>query len=201
MAAQTLLEDCGTVKQSRKCARCRCIFFRTCQSVMQWRVASRRCDPCEREHIKDRLKSRVLIQDGCWNWQGSICPCTGYGKISVHDRPIGTHRLSYELFCGPIPRGMSVLHKCDNRRCINPDHLFLGSQVENVRDMWNKGRGVKPPTHFGVSNSNATLTDGQVDQLRSEYASKKIKQRDLAKKYGISQSTVWRLVHGITRTK
>lgn len=79
---------------------------------------------------------------GCWNWTGSLDP-DGYGKTHL-PRPdnshIGVHCLSYATFRGSVGDGLSVLHSCDNRRCFNPAHLFLGSQRDNVQDMVRKGR-------------------------------------------------------------
>lgn len=76
--------------------------------------------------------------DGCWMWS---VPSDRYGTIRVDGRTVKAHRYSWELAHGAIPSGMSVLHKCDRPLCVNPDHLFLGSQRDNVRDMASKGRG------------------------------------------------------------
>jgi hypothetical protein len=74
---------------------------------------------------------------GCWEWMGFIRP-SGYGQ--VHQNKLA-HRVSWELHNGPIPNGVLVLHKCDNKSCVNPDHLFLGSHRDNTQDMMSKGRG------------------------------------------------------------
>lgn len=80
----------------------------------------------------------------CWVWTASTA--AGYGNFCVR-RPlnVGSHRFSWELSNGPIPEGLWVLHRCDNRRCVNPAHLFLGTAKDNVRDMIAKGRDVPPP--------------------------------------------------------
>lgn len=86
-----------------------------------------------------------VTETGCWLWNKSYKGPgykrgLGYGQINVKGRNCGAHRIAWQLFRGEIPRGMSVLHKCDVRICVNPDHLFLGTALENMRDMTAKGR-------------------------------------------------------------
>lgn len=83
--------------------------------------------------------ARVLKTDGCWEWQAG-CSSGGYGTYAVKRWPHRAHRVSYALTYGPIPPGMLVCHHCDNKRCVRPDHLFLGTTLDNVRDKLAKGR-------------------------------------------------------------
>lgn len=86
-----------------------------------------------------RFESKFYVTPGCWIWTGSK-NTGGHGQFTVCGKCITAHRVSYELYIGPIPEGMWVLHKCDNPPCQNPDHLFLGTRQDNVDDMVRKGR-------------------------------------------------------------
>src|ERR1035437_4371398 len=83
---------------------------------------------------------KSFLKDGCWPWQAG-CDSKGYGSFSLIGRTIvGAHVASWIIYFGPIPKGMCVLHKCDNPPCVRPDHLFLGTKGDNIRDMDDKGR-------------------------------------------------------------
>jgi len=84
----------------------------------------------------------IKHDDGCWEWTGGTQK-PGYGKLGAGggDNAAYAHRVSWEIHYGPIPEGMRVLHRCDNPPCTRPDHLFLGTQTDNMKDMWAKGRG------------------------------------------------------------
>ena len=92
--------------------------------------------------LAERFQSKYEIDDatGCWNWTAGRFE-RGYGAFAYgRKRPGYAHRFSYELHCGPVPDGMVVMHKCDNKKCVNPDHLQVGTQKENINDSVNKGR-------------------------------------------------------------
>ena len=102
--------------------------------------------------VADRFAARVspCPVTGCWWWLGTPCS-VGYGRFTAwgkFDRP---HRVAWMLYRGAIPPGLYVLHRCDNRACVNPDHLFLGTHLDNIRDMLAKGRGSKPPNRWEIA--------------------------------------------------
>jgi len=134
--------------------------------------------------VYDRLMDKVSPEpnSGCWLWAA----CTnkqGYGFLRVDGKNKYAHRLSYEFHCDEIEDGMLICHKCDNPSCVNPEHLFAGTRVENSQDMVKKGRG---PVQDGEKNPSAKLTKDQVVEIKSAVGS----QRSIAEKYGITQSNV-----------
>lgn len=142
-----------------------------CDGEAKWRGMCRRHYKRAQYHghVKPRTTEERLLEktekDGdCWVWTGSR-HSNGYGRMSVKGRSRMTHRLSYELAFGPIPDGMNVCHRCDRKACVNPAHLFLGTQADNMRDMDAKGRRVTPDRR-GESNGRAALSEEQVREIR-----------------------------------
>lgn len=111
-----------------------------------------------------------ILKTKCWEWTGAEFKGAGYGQIQVEGTPKRTHRVAWALSNGPIPKGLLVLHKCDNRRCIRPDHLFLGTQKDNVDDMVSKGRKVvsKGKYHSEVLKRVAARGDNHWTRRRSK---------------------------------
>ena len=132
--------------------------------------------------LKERFDSKVQRTEGCWLWIAALHG-KGYGHMRVAGKVEKAHRVSYEIFNGPIPYGMMVLHTCDNPRCVNPDHLFLGTNKDNMADMAAKGRGNAPR---GEEQHLARLTEAAVQSIR---ASRK-PGIALARDFGISPQTV-----------
>jgi hypothetical protein len=135
--------------------------------------------------IEDRFWNKVAKQpSGCWNWRGSIGD-KGYGQFRIiKSKQVIAHRFSFELANGPIPAGLLVCHTCDNRRCVNPAHLFLGTYKDNTQDMMRKGRESGPPICFGNKNA-ARLTPADVIQIRQLHSAGHSQVR-LALDYGVS---------------
>ena len=112
---------------------------------------------------KERIENKVerIPEGGCWVWMGGTT-VRGYGQIEHKTKKLYAHRVSYEAFVGEIPQGMYVCHTCDNVSCVNPNHLFLGTQKQNLQDMARKGRSTR-----GEKNPCAKLTEEQVNQIRT----------------------------------
>lgn len=126
----------------------------------------------------------------CWFWVGNRCDL-GYGIFQNQK----AHRVSWEMHRGPIPKGLKVCHRCDVRCCVNPDHLFLGTQADNVRDMVEKGRGVSVPLH-GERNPQSRLTAEQVREMRRIRAANGTSYRLLGEMFGVTTMTAHRAVTG-----
>lgn len=176
-----------------------------CKKVFYANYAGRVC--CSRAcsdryggaYVERFWRNKRVSSDGCWEWQGRL-EKNGYGRLRRHrlQRHVSVHRLSWELTFGAIPDGLCVLHRCDNRRCYNPEHLFLGTHKDNVQDMLQKGRSNNAR---GERHGRAKLSDAQVEQMRDQYASGGYTQLDLARAYSVHTQTVFRIIHGLRRKK
>lgn len=143
--------------------------------------------------IEIRFWRHVTKTGGCWEWSGSITGA-GYGQIWEswpvrirHD----AHRFSWILHNGTIPNDQWVLHRCDNKRCVNPQHLYLGDNSRNVLDA--QERGLKL---IGPNCSFAKLSVDDVIEIKSKYAMGNVSQDTLASEYGVAQATIWRTLRG-----
>jgi len=173
MPDQGICEWCGVALRKKQRRFC-CTSHRN-----QWLSRARRPGP-----LAPRFWRKVNKTPSCWLWAGTFYP-TGYGVIRVSGRNMRAHRVSWELEHGPIPDDQWVLHRCDVRACVRPDHLYLGTNADNVADMLAKGRGP-----HGEEQRLAKLTQTQVRAMRAEYAAGGISQTALAKRYDIGLSTV-----------
>lgn len=144
----------------------------------------------------DTFWARVDFSQHCWEWQGHI-DIGGYGRTSwvsggVRKSSLPAHRISWEICRGaPAPDEFMVLHHCDNRRCVRPDHLFLGTAKTNSDDMYAKGRG-----RLGSKHPLAKLTDVQVREIRRKYLRPRTTARMLAEQFGVSEPTIRKITHG-----
>lgn len=137
---------------------------------------------------KSSLQYRLEIgsipepNSGCWLWLRNF-EGSGYPSIKYKGKNLHGNRVSWEVYRGPIPEGMCVLHQCDVRCCVNPDHLFLGTKKENADDMIRKGRGNRS---MGERHSGSKLTENDVLEIRQSTQS----LRKLARKYDVTVSTI-----------
>lgn len=134
------------------------------------------------------IKERAIIdpQSGCWLWRLAL-KNDGYGVATAKRKCVRAHRLSWELFRGKIPVEMNVLHHCDVRHCVNPDHLFLGTHKDNSVDMVNKGRSL-----FGEKHNQAKLSTKEVIAILTSKQS----HRRLAKEYGVCAGMICHIKAG-----
>lgn len=146
--------------------------------------------------IEVRFWEKVERGPDCWLWRGTIKD-RRYGVIGLPVKGFRyAHRLSYELHFGPIPPGLSVLHRCDNPPCVRPDHLFLGTQRDNLADMRAKGREAGPGTrvNFGEQNGRAVLDWPKVIRIRQRHANGE-QIKTIARDLGVGQTTIANIVH------
>lgn len=189
------------------CQRCKIEFFYSpWESVGKY--CSRQCfkrpkkvprfewDKATEEERKQRIidsfnKNVIKNEKGCWGWSGGVYP-NGYVKMNCSPngiRPLG-HRISWLIHNGDIPTNKIICHTCDNRSCTRPDHLFLGSQSDNIRDMHKKRRGLLGDTH-----TNSKLNSIQVLKIR-ELLSGKHLQREIAEMFNVSRPTITLIKNG-----
>ena len=135
-------------------------------------------------------KVEVRGADECWEWMASK-NTNGYGQVWAGEKHFLAHRLAWELTNGSIPEALYVCHTCDHPGCVNPSHLFIGSQAENQRDMAEKGR-----SNRGRKRWSAKLTREDVGKIRNLYTTGKYLQRELGEQFDVSRTQVSRIVNG-----
>lgn len=142
--------------------------------------------------LEDRFWEKVDKTPGhgpsgnCWVWIASL-GTGGYGQFKWYDKLRGSHVCSWMIHFGET-NGLCVLHKCDNKKCINPDHLFLGTIADNVKDMISKNRQA---INYGEKCGNSKLTTSQV----SEILFSDLSHAELSRKYGVSTTAIWQIKH------
>jgi hypothetical protein len=144
--------------------------------------------------LREKQLGNFTIKEGCWLWNGPVCK-DGYGKVKRFGKTLRAHRVFYEAHVAPIPEGLLVLHRCDTPKCVNPEHLFVGTQLDNERDKDRKKRRSPSPSishpHLlsrGEKHYHAKLTDDAVREIRNSVTP----ARTLAALYGVSLSAIWR---------
>lgn len=143
----------------------------------------------------DFWERKTTNQDGCWLYSGCVTR-DGYGNLSFRGSSWLAHRLAWSLRYGQIPRNKCVLHRCDVPRCINHEHLFLGTQADNMADMKQKGR--RKGIGLGESNGRAVLDNASAAAIRSLYqrGTSANGQVALARQFGVSQALVSMIIRG-----
>lgn len=154
-----------------------------------------------------RFHSKVIYPDDekkCWGWELSKFK-SGYGKFVVNGKLVTCHRFSWTVYFGEIKEGFFVCHKCDNKICSNPNHLFEGTPKDNVQDMISKNRGNYTNLMSGIKNGMAIFTEAQISEIREKYFSasnekyhRDVSYRSLAREYGCSNVTIGAIIKNRT---
>ncbi len=158
-----------------------------------------------RASVEERFWSKVDKSGDCWLWTAGRAGGT-YCAFRVDGKTVLAHRFIYETTYGPIPAGLFVCHHCDNRRCVRPDHLFLGTAGDNNHDRAVKGRSGANIGRYmrdhpdrrakGERQHSAKLTADQVREIRRAYGNQEMSQRVLARAYGVTKSSIQAIVRG-----
>jgi hypothetical protein len=177
------------LRRQKCCEQCSNLYLGT----LHQRFCSKTC--ARTRPLKDRFFEKIRKTSSCWVWIGGK-QSDGYGRILAGDRSRLAHCVSYEMLVGPIPAGAEVCHECDNRACVNPKHLFLGSHKENMIDARDKGRMRavnRLPNHCGLFGESLAA---KVVELRLTGLS----QQRIADILGIGQTSVSRMLLSIALT-
>lgn len=151
-----------------------------------------------------RFVSKLKMSErGCWEWAANRSP-RGYGKVTVGQQDLRSHRLAWMIFRGDIPENLFVLHRCDNPPCCNPDHLFLGTSQDNEDDKTAKNRQSKGDLHYartnpeklsrGSSHGNSKLDEAKVRTILTRYNGKRGQLTSLAREFGVTKATMHQVV-------
>lgn len=140
---------------------------------------------------KQRFWDKVRKTKGCWDWTASKVG-EGYGGFSLKHKSYLAHRISWVIRYGTIPKGMCVLHRCDNKICVNPKHLWLGTKGDNNRDRDKKGRGAD---RRGENHPMVELTERKILEIRKLYKVENVVQEELAKRFNISRPHISSIIN------
>jgi len=149
-----------------------------------------------KEETKQKFYSNIKVnpETNCWEWIGNKDK-KGYGIFKGYGFTHRAHRFSWLLHKGEFPNEFYVCHKCDNPPCVNPDHLFLGTQFDNMQDMIQKGRG---PKVYGTNNPRANLSDQDVMEIRRLWDVEKTSPKELSIMFSTPKSTINQIISGNT---
>ncbi len=144
--------------------------------------------------VKNRFYAKVLIpnNDGCMLWAGCLTP-KGYGSFRVKGKDTHASRFSYLLHCGNIPKNLCICHKCDNPACVSPEHLFIGTQKQNVMDMIKKNRqNYAKGSKIGLSK----LNEEKVKNIKNLIGEKKLSLSEVSKIFNVSIRNIYKILQG-----
>lgn len=148
--------------------------------------------PIDTQYFVDRSIPDPIT--GCWNWTKSISKVNGYASVRRDGKTIGAHRASFEAATGKtLPSNIDACHECDNRRCVNPAHIFEGTRKVNMQDCSSKGR-TRTPVMSGEACPSSKLTSEQVIAIRLDTRS----QRAIGRAYGVARATIARVRNNMT---
>jgi len=161
-----------------------------------------------KEEVLSRFIPKYIInkETGCWEWTASSRG-NEYGCIKIDGKAVDAHRVSYALFIDDIPDGMYVCHKCDNKRCVNPDHFFLGTGRDNTKDAIEKGRhynignymkGAHPEGKKGGDNYNAGTTNDIAKEIRKTFNLGCYSVNEISSMFNVSRFVVSGIIHNHT---
>jgi len=143
------------------------------------------------------MKFVKKVPSGCWEWTMTKRG-EGYGNIWNGERNEAAHRFSYRKFIGEVPDGLNVCHKCDNRKCVNPDHLYAATQSQNLMDMVARGRNDTRAKTWGEKHNKAKLTAKDVRRIRKLYSWRSVGIYELGEMFGVSGQNIYHIIHGKT---
>ena len=167
------------------------------------------CKYCKKQNKSNRdycdfkcrlLKDILICENGCWEWQGLLNKGYGYFTqriINTNKRKMYfAHRVSYEIFNGKFDESLDICHKCDNPKCVKPNHLWIGTHKDNMNDMTSKGRRVYNK-NYGEKNGSSKLKEIEVKQIK-KLISEKNSFASIARKFNVSSNCIEQINKNIT---
>jgi hypothetical protein len=169
--------DCGTIREKIAANSLKRGLTKSCGCLIHEKTSYK--------NVRERIKENIVEVNGCWEWQKRVAR-SGYAQIKYEGITTIAHRLSYKVFIGEIPENLLILHKCDNKKCVNPNHLFIGTYSDNMKDMMIKERNKK----------QSNLDKKDILEIRDLWP--KLSIRELAELYKVSTTTIHKIVKNVT---